>query len=79
MPGQRRMCRIIRFKVWETAMIFTARIQIELDEDAMDKMRGFGVKDIAIIHRICDEIQRREDSILTELGQLEFTDCEIKE
>ncbi len=63
----------------EIKMIFTAKIQIELDEDAVDKMRGMGIKDVSIIHRICDEIVNKESPVLTELGELEFTDCEIVE
>jgi len=59
-------------------MIFTARVSIELDEDAVDEMRLAGYNDRAIIHQVCDEIQGKKPSILTELGELEFTECEIK-
>ena len=59
-------------------MIFTAKIQIELDADAVEEMRLVGYPSGAIVHQVCDEIQGKKPSILTELGELEFTDCEIK-
>lgn len=60
-------------------MIFTANIQIELDEAELQEMRLMGYEDAAIIHRICEEIQGHIPPTLTELGELEFIDCEIKE
>ena len=59
-------------------MILTAKIHIELVDDAVEYKRTIGMRDTAIIHEICDEIQGKMSPHLTELGVLEFTDCEIK-
>ncbi len=58
-------------------MIFTAKIQIELFEDAVEYKRAIGMRDTAIIHEICAEIMSISPFHLTERG-LEFTECEIK-
>lgn len=58
-------------------MKLTGRFEIELDEDAVFEKRQLGFQDTAIIHEICDEIQGFCFAHLTELGEAQFTDCEI--
>ncbi len=60
-------------------MIFTAKIQTRISDDAVEDLREQGYKDTAIEHMICDEIKGEVAPFyLTEFGELEFTDCEIK-